>query len=87
MKRIKGRGFAMPIMTAKKTQKKQIYKPVDSKIEIASEQVQRKFFESGSITLGDSIGTCLEVEFPEWKPMFKIGVSTYGCKKKRKQHK
>lgn len=77
----------MPVMSAEKTSKEQTYKSLGPKIEIASEQVQRKFFESDSITLGDSIGTCLEVEFPEWKPMFEIGVSTYGHKKKGKKHK
>lgn len=40
---------------------------------IAPETVQRKIFEGDSFTLGDSIGTCLEIDFPEWKPMFEVG--------------
>lgn len=77
----------MPVMSAEKTPKKQTHKLLGPKIEIASEQVQRKFFESDTITLGDSIGTRLDVEFPEWRPMFKIGVSAYDRKKRGKKHK
>lgn len=77
----------MPVMAANQIKKGKTYKPVDIQIEIAPEQVQRKIFESGTITLGDSIGTRLEVEFPDWKPMFKIGVRAYAYKEKGKKHR
>lgn len=85
--KIQRRGLVMPVMAAKRIKEKKTYKPGEIQIEIAPEQVQRKIFESCTITLGDSIGTRLEVEFPDWKPMFTIGVRTYAYKEKGKNHR
>lgn len=49
-------------------------------IDVVPEQAQRKIFEGDSITLGRSIGTCLDIEFSEWKPMFTIGGIAHGQK-------
>lgn len=54
------------------------------KAKIVSGQIQRRIFDGDTIELGDSIGTCLDIEFPEWTPLFAIGGIPYGSKKSKK---
>ena len=52
-------------------------------ISVVPEQAQKKIFEGDVITLDGSIGTCLNIEFSEWKPMFKIGGVTHGLEREK----
>ncbi len=77
----------MAVATVKRSPKKVVrrkskqWELKEVPIKILPEELQRKIFEGDTIILGDSIGTCLEVEFPEWTPMFHVGGMACGCKK------